>query len=146
MSNLGDLREMIEEARAELLAAVDGCTESEEQWDAVRDLLWRAGYREDWRRRLVKQGLEGGAAPTFEDRLRPSYVASPEALLAWLDQTRRPVLSLLRRMTEDDLRRTIAMGDDGTSTPRTQIEAIAADEQELAAQVRALRELTNDKR
>lgn len=147
------LRAELDDARGELLASVDGITqdefarrppggasEADERWP-VRDVLWHVGYSDDWTRRAVDRGLRGEAAPPFEHRRRPAYLNTPELLREWLDQSRRPTLSLMRRMRDDDLEREVRLASGRSRRIGDLLREAAAHDREHAEQVRALRAL-----
>jgi hypothetical protein len=147
------LRVELEAARGELIEALEGIRqeefvrrppgeviEGEERWP-VRDVLWHVGYSDDWTRRAVDHGLRGEAAPPFEHRRRPAYLNTPELLREWLDQSRRPTLSLMRRMRDDDLEREVRLASGRSRRIGDLLREAAAHDREHAEQVRALRAL-----
>lgn len=144
------LRAELEVARADLLAAVEGTSaeafvRAGEAGDlrSVRDLLWEAGQVEDWYRRTIDQAVGGRAVDAFVLHPRPERLATPDYLLAWVDQTRRPLLSLLRRLDDADLAVEVRAPDAAPATVRVLLERLAADERDYAGRVRALRAFTN---
>lgn len=151
MGDIEQLRIDLEAAREELLAAVEGISrvafereppQAEDAADrgwSVRDVLWHVGLVEDWIRRTVAQGTEGRPTTAYAHRDRPKIAQTPEYLAEWLDQCRRPLLALLRRLPDDALDRAFTLPDGGSRMPRRMIEHIAAHDREHAAQVRALR-------
>lgn len=140
------LRAELEGARADLLAAVEGIsadafvrTGEADDSRSVRDLLWEAGQVEDWYRRTIDQAVGGRAMDAFVLHPRPERLATPDYLLAWVDQTRRPLLSLLRRLGDADLAAEVRAPGAAPRTVRGLLEGLAADEREHAERVRALR-------
>jgi len=144
------LRADLEAARADLLAAVEGVSaeafvRADEAGDSrsVRDVLWEAGQVEDWVRRTIDQAVGGRAVDAFVLHPRPERLTTPDYLLAWVDQTRRPLASLLRRLNDADLAVEVRAPGAVPRTVRGLLERLAADEQEHAERVRALRALAN---
>ncbi|MDO9444813.1 MAG: DinB family protein [Dehalococcoidia bacterium] len=140
------LRADLEVARADLLAAVEGISaqafvRTGEAGDprSVRDVLWEAGQVEDWYRRTIDQAVGGRAVDAFVLHPRPERLATPDYLFAWVEQTRRPLLSLLRRLTEADLAAEVRAPGVAPRTVQGLLERLAADEREHAKRVRALR-------
>jgi len=152
MSEIDDLRAQMQQARAELLAALDGVTqeqlerqpppgaEGEAQWSMV-EVLWHVGHTEDRLRRTVDQALGGRPITDDAPRSRPAYLVTRELLTAWLEQTRRPTEVLLRDMAEADLDREFLRPNGSTRTPRWVLELLVRHDRDHAAQVRTLREL-----
>lgn len=145
MNDIERLRADLEDARGELLAAFQGipqdaferpCVErpTGEPW-AVRDVLWHIGLVEDWTRRAVDQGVRGETPPADAPRTRPEIAQTPEYLGAWLEQCRRPLLALLRRLPEDALERSFALADGQATTTRRMLERVAAHDREHAEQI-----------
>jgi hypothetical protein len=140
------LRAVLEAARSDLLTAVEGMSaeafvragEAGEH-RSVRDLLWEVGQVEDWCRRTIDQAVGGRAVEAFVLHPRPERLVTPDYLLAWVDQTRRPLMSLLRRLDDADLDVEVSAPGAGPRTVRGLLGGLAADERERAEQVRALR-------
>jgi len=144
VEDIGALEASLHEARAALLDAVDGVTEAEfaqatPDDASIRDLLWRTGLQEDWARRTVSLASAGRPLPAFQARPRPPVTSEVSHLLAWLEQCRRPTLALLRRLTEDDLRREFTLPDGETTTALDLLASIASHQHAHAEAVRALR-------
>lgn len=148
MSDIDRLRVDLQGARGELLAAFEGlpqdvferpCIERSggEPW-AIRDLLWRIGLLEDWTRRAVDVGVRGAAPPVFAERPRPAIAQTPEYLGAWLEQCRRPLLALLRRLPEDALDASFVLADGESTTARGMLAHVIAHDREHAAQIAKL--------
>lgn len=144
------LRASLEAARADLLAAVEGISaeafvRAGEAGDrrSVRDLLWEAGQVEDWYRRAIDQTVGGRAVDAFVLHPRPERLATPDYLLAWVDQTRLPLLSLLRRLGEADLAVEVRAPGAPPRTVRALLERLAVAERDDAKRVLALRALTD---
>jgi hypothetical protein len=147
-----DLRSEIEAARAELVDAVAGMTEADlvrrpasadgggEEWCAA-DVLWHVGLVEDWFRRMILQSTLGRPIAAFLSRPRPAHLANAELLVAWVDQTRRPLLALMRRLDDAALEREFVLPEGEVRTPRRLIAYLARHDREHAEQVRALRGL-----
>ncbi|MDP2328186.1 MAG: DinB family protein [Dehalococcoidia bacterium] len=147
---LDALRAELEATRADLLAAVEGISvkafvRAGGAGDprSVRDVLWEAGQVEDWYRRTIDQAVGGRAVDAFVLHPRPERLATPDYLLAWVDQTRRPLLSLLRRLTDGDLEVEVRAPGAVPRTVHGFLERLATDEREHAERVRALRAFTN---
>ncbi|MEX1021942.1 MAG: DinB family protein [Dehalococcoidia bacterium] len=157
MSDIDDLRADLDAARADLLASFegiaqdefarrpppedgDGAGDPEERWP-VRDILWHAGLLEDWLRRVVDEGVSGRPISRYEARRRPAIANTPDYLREWLEQSRRPVLSLLGRLPADALDREFTLPEEEVRTARRLLAHIAQHDREHAEQVRALRAL-----
>lgn len=151
MGDIDELRSDLEAARAELLASFEGIPQEEfshrppegadaERW-AVRDVLWHAGLQEDWRRRVIDEGVNGRAISPFEPRRRPAIANTPEYLHEWLEQCRRPLLALLRRLPDGALDREFALADGDRRTPRALLDELARLDHDAAERVRTLRTL-----
>lgn len=136
-------RDEIEASRAALLAALEGITQAEFEREAdgacVRELLWAHGQREDWYRRSIDQAVGGRPVDGFALHPRPERLSTPDYLLAWIDQTRRPVLALLRRLAAEDLGVPVRTPDGAERTPRAILAGLAEEERALADAVRAAR-------
>lgn len=145
-------------ARDELLAALEGmsaetlnrappgqATADDARWP-VRDVLWHVGAYDDFVRRWVDGTRRGVAVEPFATRMRPLHMDTPELLRAWLDQTRRPSVVLIGKLTPADLDapRTDASG--AATTFALALAALAAHDRAHAAQVRALRAAAGDGR
>ena len=140
------LRADLEAARTDLLAAVEGMSaeafvRASDAGDprSVRDVLWEAGQVEDWSRRTIDQAVGGRAVEAFVLHPRPERLVTPDYLLAWVDQTRRPLMSLLRRLGDADLDVEVRVPGAVPRTVRGLLGGLAADERERAERVRALR-------
>ncbi|GMU39785.1 MAG: hypothetical protein AMXMBFR23_06510 [Chloroflexota bacterium] len=137
------VREAIEASRSGLLVALDGITQPEFEHEVdgvcVRDLLWAHGQREDWYRRSIDQAAGGRPVDGFALHPRPERLATPDYLIAWIDQTRRPLLALLRRLSDADLEVSVRPPDGAERTPRAILTGLAADEHALADAVRVAR-------
>ena len=145
------LAEQLAAARDELLAAIEGIsrvelirrppgepTADDEHWP-VCDVLWHVGAYEDFIRRTIDGARRGVAARAYGPPRRPAHMETPELLRAWLDQTRRPTVVLLEKLTSDELAAT-RVGANGRETTFTRLlERLAAHDGAHAAQVRALR-------
>ena len=151
--DLDRLRAELDDARGELLRSIDGITqeqfvrrppgevtEADERWP-VRDVLWHVGYSDDWTRRAIDHALRGEDAPRYEHRRRPAYLNTPELLREWLEQSRRPTLSLMRRMSDGDLEHEVRLADGRTRRVADLLRELAEHERTHAEQVRALRDL-----
>lgn len=151
--DLERLRAELEGARGELLRSIEGIaqdqfvrrppgevTETDERWP-VRDVLWHVGYSDDWTRRAVDHALRGDVAPPYEHRRRPAYLNTPDLLREWLDQSRRPTLSLMRRMRDGDLEREVSLADGRVRRVADLLRELATHERRHAEQVRELRDL-----
>lgn len=140
---LDSMRAAIEASRDALLAALDGLTQPEFESGAggtsIRDRLWEHGQREDWYRRSMDQAVGGRAVDGFALHPRPERLSTPDYLLAWIDQTRRPLLALLRRLRDADLDVAVRTPDGAVRTPREILHGLAAEERALADAVRAAR-------
>ncbi|MDA0270897.1 MAG: hypothetical protein O2798_07020 [Chloroflexi bacterium] len=139
-------------ARDALIAAVAGVTAEAfvqpvtEGDDSVRDVLWQAGLVEDWTRRAVGQATGGRAVDAFQPIRRPDRLTSVELLLEWLSQTRRPLVSLLRRTAAEALEVECRLPDGEAVTPRALLERLVAREQAAARQILAIRSMVEPKR
>lgn len=148
MGDIEQLRAVLDEARADLLASFEGIPDEvfvrpgdpERASRSVRDTLWHVGLLEDWTRRAVQQGIEGREPAPYAPRGRPEIAETPAYLAEWLDQCRRPLLALLRRLPEDALDRTFTIAGGESTTARMMIEHLADHDREHAARVRALRD------
>lgn len=152
MSQIDDLHVQLNDARADLLAALDGVTqaqierlpppgaEGEAQWSMI-EVLWHVGHTEDRLRRTVDQALGGREITDDQPRTRPAHVATPELLLAWLDQTRRPTETLLWQISDADLDHEFVRPNGSTRTPRWVLELLVSHDRDHTEQVRALRDL-----
>ncbi len=145
MGEIDRLRADLEDARAGLVAAFTDLPEATFGDTAagggrsVRDLLWHAGLVEDWTRRTVDQGVRGGVPADYAERARPGIAQTPEYLGEWLEQCRRPLLALLRRLPEDALDASFALAGGETTTARGMLERLAAHDRRHAEQIGALR-------
>ena len=151
MSAIDEIRRDLEAARADQIAAREGGTQAEfdrrppgevsddeQRWPIV-EVLWHIGQVEDRFRRAIDQGLDGRPVVADPTRPRPAHLTTLALLREWLDQSRRPTESLLRRMTDAALDVEITRADGSTRTPRRYLAIIANHDHEHAAQVRALR-------
>ena len=150
---MGDLERIVadlEAARTELLAAFDGVDQdtfdrqpftidpTDRAWN-IGDVLWHVGLVEDWIRRTVDQGVSDRDPAPYVHRDRPTIARTPDYLREWLEQTRRPLLALLRRLPEDELGRIFVLSDGERRMVRPMLEHIAAHDREHAQQIAALR-------
>jgi len=135
MSHLDQARAELDAARAELLDAIAAVGAGT---TALLDLLWRAGLVEDYRRRVISHAVQGKPTPPFLDRPRPPIADSTAYLVEWLEQSRRPLRSLLERTPEGELDVSVTMADGGTTTPRELLRLIARDDRADAEHVRRL--------
>lgn len=151
MGDLDGLRAELAEARAELLATLEGltqeefvqappgeATDDEARWP-IREVLWHVGLVEDWLRRVSDQGVAGRPIGGYRARTRPAVTGDVAALVQWLEQCRRPVLALLERIPEDALDREFTLPEGEVRTARRLFAHIARHDREHAAQVRVLR-------
>ncbi len=152
MSELERLRADLEAARADLLASFEGldeetfnhqpsCLPSTDCAGSIGDVLWHVGLVEDWTRRTVDQGVNDRDPAPYTRRDRPAIARTPEYLREWLEQTRRPLLALLRRLPEDQLQRVFVLSNGEQRMARRMLEQVAAHDREHAAQIRALRDV-----
>ena len=156
MTAIDDVRKEFDTARADLLDALDGVTqeefdrvpppvanasgEDEAQWSMV-EVLWHVGHTEDRLRRTIDQAIDGRTLTEDAPRTRPAHLVTPELLIAWIDQARRPTDALLRRMTDDHLDLEFVRPNGSTRTPRWVLQILTNHDREHAQQVRALRAL-----
>ncbi|MGE3961219.1 MAG: DinB family protein [Dehalococcoidia bacterium] len=148
---MGDLKQLVadlEAARGDLLASFAGIDQAtfdrapapadptDRAW-SVGDVLWHVGLVEDWIRRTVDQGVHDRDPAPYAHRDRPAIARTPEYLAEWLEQTRRPLLALLRRLPEDQLGRVFVLTSGERRMVRPMLEHIAAHDREHAAQIRA---------
>ena len=130
MTDIEDLRRDLQAARADLLASLAGVTpeechrtppgevtDEEQRWPIVQ-VLWHVGQVEDRFRRQIEQRLGGRPILAEPFHPRPAYLTEPAQLLAWLDQSRRPTETLLRRLTDADLDLAIERPDGRVTSPR----------------------------
>lgn len=153
MSDIDEITRQLQDARAELLEALDGVTqeefehkpvrESDDQEDhwSILEVLWHVGLTEDRFRRTIDQALGGREVTTDPPRERPAHLTTPALLLEWINQARRPTEALLRRMTDTDLAIEIPRPDGSTRTPLRYLQILANHDRDHAGQVRALREM-----
>ncbi len=141
---------MVEEARDEVLATLQGVTQAQfvrrppgevtpedERWP-IRDVLWHVGLVEDWYRRSIDAALGGRAVEPYEAIRRPARLNTLPLLIEWLDQTRRPLRSLLGRIGPADLDREVAWAGGRTRTPRAALGRLAEHDRVHVEQVRDL--------
>ncbi|MGE3855745.1 MAG: DinB family protein [Dehalococcoidia bacterium] len=153
MSAIDDIKQELDEARAELLEALDGVTQEEfehkpvaqddsdeDHW-SILQVLWHVGLTEDRFRRTIDQALDGREVTTDPPRERPAHLTTPALLLEWIAQARRPTEALLRRMTDADLAIEIPRPDGSTRTPLRYLQILVNHDRDHAGQVRALRQL-----
>jgi len=154
MSEIARLQADLEAARGDLLASFAGISaaafarqppahegETSDRLWSVRDVLWHAGLVEDWVRRAIDQGVNGRAVTPYAHRDRPAIAETPEYLVEWLEQCRRPLLALLRRLSDDALDTPVALADGTLRTPRRMLEHVAAHDREHVLQIEALQRL-----
>lgn len=150
------LLEHLAAARAELLAALHEIgqeefirrptgepTEGDERWP-VRDVLWHVGLYEDAVRRWVDATRRGVTAEPYVARRRPAHLNTPELLHAWLEQTRRPTVVLIEKLTDADLAAPRTDADGRETSFALALAALAEHDRAHAAQVRALRAAAED--
>lgn len=152
MSEIERLRAELEAARTELLASFEGITADEfarvpkagsvepgdRRW-SVRDVLWHVGLVEDWIRRTVDQAIGDRTPAPYAHRDRPAIAETPEYLGEWLEQCRRPLLALMRRLPDDALDRVFTLSDGDRRMVRPMLEHVAHHDREHARQIEALR-------
>ena len=152
--DIEQLRVELDGARAALLASFEGITQAafervpeapaddpaDQRW-SVRDVLWHAGLLEDWVRRTVDAAVNGREVKLYAHRDRPAIATTPEYLGEWLEQCRRPMLALLRRLPDDALDRPFTLPDGSPRMPRLMLAYVAAHDLEHVAQIEALREI-----
>lgn len=152
MSAVEDIRQQLDEARTELLEALDGVTpeefahkpvsqgEGEDHW-SILEVLWHVGVTEDRFRRAIDQAVAGREVAPAPSPERPAHLTTPALLLEWIAQARRPTEALLRRMTDADLAVEIPRPDGSTRTPLRYLQILVNHDRDHAGQVRALREM-----
>lgn len=153
MTAVDDIKQQLDEARNELLEALDGVTqeefehkpvresdEDEDHW-SILEVLWHVGLTEDRFRRTIDQAVGGREVTTDPPRERPAHLTTPALLIEWINQARRPTEALLRRMTDADLAIEIPRPDGSTRTPLRYLQILVSHDRDHAGQVRALREL-----
>lgn len=148
MGDIAQLRAALDEARTDLLAAFEGIhhevfvrpDEPGPGSPSVRDMVWNAGLFEDWTRRVVQQGVEGREPPPYTPRERPAMAETPGYLVEWLEQCRRPLLALLRRLPEDALDRAFTLTGGESTTARRMLQQLVEHDRAHAARIRALRD------
>lgn len=157
MSDIERLRADLEAAREELLASLEGIPAGEfarvpegdalepgdRRW-SIRDVLWHVGLVEDWTRLTIDQAIRERLPAPHAHRDRPALAETPEYLGEWLEQCRRPLLALLRRLPDDALDRVFALSDGDPRMVRTMLEHIVEHDREHAARIRALRGIRRD--
>ena len=144
MSEVEQLRAALDESVTRLVQAISDISqvdferprEGSQAGSTIRDTAWLAGLVMDWTRRAVDQGLSGRPVDTFLDRERPAIAQTPEYLATWIDQCHRPMLALLRRLTDDALTREFALATGERRTPRTMLSLLA---DELRADTKRIR-------
>ncbi len=143
VSEIDQVRDDLDAALADLIASVEGMTpevfERAVAGDSPRDRLWRAGLVEDWTRRAVDQGVSGREVDAFHDRERPAIAQTAEYLVMWLEQCRRPMLALLRRLPDDALDREFALALGERTTARGLLAALAEGQSADAVWIRSQR-------
>ena len=143
MSEIDQVRDALDAALADLVGSVDGITpevfERLVADDSPRDRLWRAGLIEDWTRRAVDQGVSGREVDAFHDRERPAIAQTAEYLVMWLEQCRRPMLALLRRLTDDALGHEFALASGERTSAQGLLAALAERQHSDAAWIRSRR-------
>ena len=148
MGDIDRLRANLEGARDELVAAFEGISQDAferrcierpagEQW-AIQDVLWHIGLVEDWTRRAVDLGIRGVTPTAYAERARPAIAQTPEYLGAWLEQCRRPLLVLLRRLPDDALDASFTLADGESTTVRGMLERVIAHDREHAHRIATL--------
>ncbi|MDA0301395.1 MAG: DinB family protein [Chloroflexi bacterium] len=153
MSDIDQITQQLQDARAELLEALNGVTqaefdhkpvresdEDEDHW-SILEVLWHIGMVEDRFRRTIDQALDGRKVTTDSPRERPVHMTTPALLIEWIKQARRPTESLLRRLTDADLAVEIPRPDGSTRTPLRYLQILVSHDRDHAGQVRALREM-----
>jgi len=157
MSDIERLRADLEAARRELLGSFEGITAEEfervpeasdsapddRRW-SIRDVLWHVGLVEDWIRRTVDQAIGDRTPAPYAHRERPAIAETPEYLAEWLEQCRRPLLALMRRLPDDALDRVFTLSDGDQRMVRPMLEHVAHHDREHAAQIGALRGIRPD--
>jgi uncharacterized damage-inducible protein DinB len=153
MSDIDEITQQLQDARTELLEALDGVTQEEFEHKPVRqgdgdedhwsilEVLWHVGLTEDRFRRTIDQALGGREVTTDPPRERPAHLTTPALLLEWINQARRPTEALLRRLTDADLAVEIPRPDGSTRTPLRFLQILVSHDRDHAGQVRALREM-----
>jgi uncharacterized damage-inducible protein DinB len=152
LGEIDALRDDLAASRAELLAAVEGITpeeferrppgeptEADERWP-VRDVLWHVGLIDDWFRRMISQAMAGKPLDRYRRFGRPPQVDTPERLVMWLEQARRPLLSLLGRLPEERLDEEFTLPEGEVRTVRRLLTYLVRHDRVHAEQVRGLRE------
>jgi len=154
VSEIDELREELESARAELLDVCAGISPEAfvhrapaasgdgECW-SIRETLWHVGLMEDWLRRATSKALSGDPVPAYHRRPPPEIASTVEYMLEWLEQARRPMLALLRRLPEDQLDIEVTLPGGEVSSARQLIRRIARHDREHTTHIRMLRELAN---
>lgn len=99
----------LEASRADLVARLRLLTPADFARSDVTDQIWRLGVADDWTRLVIDQSYGGRPLATLETRARPAYLVTPELLLAWLEQTRGSLVARVRRLSDDDLDRTVEL-------------------------------------
>ena len=153
MSAIDNIKHELDEARTELLEALDGVTQAEFEHKPPRDndtdedhwsileVLWHVGVTEDRFRRTIDQAVGGRDVTTDPPRERPPHLETPALLIEWIHQARRPTEAMLRHMSDADLELEIPRLDGSTRTPQRYLEILVNHDRDRAAQVRALREM-----
>ncbi|MEI7924742.1 MAG: DinB family protein [Chloroflexota bacterium] len=153
MSAIDNIKHELDEARTELLEALDGVTQAEfdhkpprdndtdeDHW-SILEVLWHVGVTEDRFRRTIDQALGGREVTTDPPRERPAHLETPALLIEWINQARRPTEAMLRHMSDADLQIEIPRPDGSTRTPQRYLEILVSHDRDHAGQVRALREM-----
>lgn len=152
MDEIERLRADLEAAREELLASFEGITAEEfarvpeagsddpddRRW-SIRDVLWHVGLVEDWIRRTVDQAIGDRTPAPYAHRDRPAIAGTPEYLGEWLEQCRRPLLALMRRLPDDAIDRTFTLSNGEPRMVRPMLAHIAHHDREHARHIEALR-------
>ena len=148
MDEIDRLRSDLDKALAGLIEGVAGIAQEAFERPrgdtSIRDRMWRAGLVEDWTRRAVDQGLAGREVAIMVDRDRPAIAQTPDYLITWLEQCRRPTLALLRRLSDDALDQQFTLTAGESTRPRALLEALAGRLRDDAEQVRAWRALEEE--
>jgi len=143
VSAIDQVRDDLDAALLELIASVEGIEpevfERPIADDSLRDRLWRVGLVEDWTRRAVDQGVSGREVGAFHDRERPAIAQTPDYLVMWLEQCRRPTLALLHRLPDDALDRDFALASGERTTARGLFATLVERQQADAAWIRGQR-------
>ncbi len=153
MSDVEDLRDRLDTAREELLAALEGVTQDQlvrrppgpvtgddERWP-IRDVLWHIGGVEDWIHRMASQAHGGRPIDAYAAPRRPAMTNTLPLLLKTLDQTRRPMLTFLRGLEDADLATEFTTPADEQRTIGRVLNHLAVHDGQHREQILALREL-----